>query len=260
MASDKIKVALVTGAGSGIGRAIAIALAEVGYSLVLVGRRLDRLTDTAGLLPNGTEHLEIAADVGDATQVSGIIDQTIDRFARLDVLVNNAGFAPLLPIEKMEPEILDEVYRVNALAVAYAIAKAWPIFIRRHRLEGTGSCIINISTLGTVDPFAGFFGYAAAKAAVNSMVRSCAREGVAFGVRAFAVAPGAVETEMFRALFKEADVPKSACLSSTDVAQVVLECVSGSRDEQNGETIFVTKDLTEGSNAWKTTIGPHLEF
>jgi meso-butanediol dehydrogenase/(S,S)-butanediol dehydrogenase/diacetyl reductase len=234
-------VALVTGAGSGIGQAIAIILAENGYDLTLVGRKAKRLLDTASLLPERAEHIEVLTDVGYASQVSQMIAQTIAHFGRLDVLVNNAGFAPSLPIEQTSPEIIEEVYRVNALGPAYAIAKAWPIFARQYQSEKRGGCIINISTMGTIDPFPGFFAYAAAKASVNLMVKSCANEGKDIGVRAFAIAPGAVETQMLRATFSQSEISPAECLLPSDIARIVIECVSGRRDNQNGETILVSR-------------------
>jgi NAD(P)-dependent dehydrogenase (short-subunit alcohol dehydrogenase family) len=120
------------------------------------------------------------------------------------------------------------------MGTANAIAKAWPIFKR----QGSG-CIINVSTMGTENPFPGFFAYAASKAAVELMIKSCAKEGAAFGVRAFAVAPGAVETETLRAVFSEQAIPPGACMKPEQIAEVIVECVLGKRDERNGDTIYV---------------------
>lgn len=229
-------VALVTGAGSGIGRATAILLAARGYHVALAGRREGPLRAVAAELPASAEPLVIAADVGDAAAARAMVASAADRFGRLDVLINNAGLAPLLPIDRTSAAALDEVYRVNALGPANAIAAAWPHFTR----QGSG-CVVNVSTMGTIDPFPGFFAYASAKAAVNLMARSCASEGLAIGVRAFAVAPGAVETPMLRALFDERAAPPAACLTPDEVASVILDCVEGRRDHDNGNVIPVTK-------------------
>lgn len=229
-------VALVTGAGSGIGRATAILLAARGYRVTLVGRRVETLRTVAARLPISAEPLVIAADVGDAAAARAMIARAVERLGRLDVLINNAGLAPLLPIDRTTAEVLDEVYRVNALGPANAIAAAWPVFSRQR-----SGCIVNVSTIGTIDPFPGFFAYASAKAAVNLMARSCANEGRAIGVRAFAVAPGAVETPMLRANFSETVLPRSACLAPEEVAAVILDCVEGRRDDQNGNVIPVVK-------------------
>jgi NAD(P)-dependent dehydrogenase (short-subunit alcohol dehydrogenase family) len=228
-------VAIVTGAGSGIGRETAVQLAHRGWRLGLVGRREEPLLETAALLVEGARSMVIAADVGVADQAGAMVDAVVARFGRLDALVNNAGFAPVTPIARNTPSLIDEVYRVNALGPAYAIVRAWPVFVRQR-----SGCVVNVSTIGTIDPFPGFFAYAAAKAAVNLMARSCAVEGRSVGVRAFAVAPGAVETPMLRANFPESAIPRSACLAPADVARLIVACIGGEHDRRNGETITIT--------------------
>ena len=240
---EQPRVAVITGAGSGIGRATAILLAARGFAVVLVGRRPESLSDTADRLPEGASHLEVPADVGDSASAASMIDRTVRRFGRLDVLINNAGFAPLLPIDEHHPPVIDECYRVNELGPAYAIARAWPVSKR----QGSG-CVVNVSTVGTIDPFEGFFGYAASKAAVNLMAKSCAKEGRAFGVRAFAVAPGAVETDMLRAIIPESKLPRSKTMSPERVAAVILECIQGRHDAKNGQVIVVN-DGAEGGHS-----------
>jgi NAD(P)-dependent dehydrogenase (short-subunit alcohol dehydrogenase family) len=229
--------ALITGAGSGIGRAAAILLAREGYDVALVGRRAERLAETAALLPRDARHIEIAADIGRADQARAAIDRCLAAFGRLDALVNNAGYAPMKPIDEHTPALIDEVYRVNALGPAYLIARAWPAFRAQHGQTGVGGCVVNISTQGIDDPYPGFLAYASAKAAASTMARSVAKEGEAIGVRGFAIAPGAVETGMFRAIVPESVVPKTETMTPESVAQVILECLRGDHDVQNGDTI-----------------------
>lgn len=240
MTTTTTPVALVTGAGSGIGRATAILLAARGYDLALTGRRPERLRETAALLGAGRA-LELPADVADGADAAAIVDRTLDRFGRVDALVNNAGSAPLLPIEAHTPGVLDEVYRTNAIGPAITIARAWPVFKRQR-----SGCIVNVSTMATIDPFAGFFGYASSKAAVNLMALSCAKEGKAFGVRAFAVAPGAVETQMLRALFPESQLPRSRVMPPERIASVIVECITGDHDDRNGQVIVVNDPSRPG--------------
>lgn len=227
-------VACITGAGSGIGRAVARRLGDLGYALALVGRREEPLRETAALLPASAPNLILSADVSDTRAIGAAIDRTVEHFGRLDALVNNAGAAPLAPIDRTTPELLEECFRVNTLGPAAAIARAWPTFKAQR-----AGCIVNVSSMATADPFPGFFAYAAAKAGVNLMARSCAKEGKAFNIRAFAVAPGAVDTPMLRANFNEKTIPPSRCLSPDDVATVIVECIRGDRNACNGDTIFV---------------------
>lgn len=223
-------VTIITGAGSGIGRVCAVMLARRGHRLVLAGRRREALEETASEAQN--DSLVLTADVGDPGSPSAIIDAAIERFGRIDALVNNAGHAPLRDIGETTPEIVEEVFRINAHGPANLIAKVWPIMRRQG-----GGRIVNVSSMAASDPFPGLFAYAAAKASVELMVKSCASEGRSHGIRAFAVAPGAVETAMLRANFSEKQVPKNRCLSPDDVAAVIVACVVGERDADNGKTI-----------------------
>lgn len=226
-------VAIVTGASSGIGEAVCRRLADAGWRLVMAARHPDRLHDAARRLDIGPRAMPVPADVASFADLDHLLRRTIEDAGRLDALVNNAGLAPLAPIDELTGDALEAVYRVNAIGPAHLIARAWP------HLAARAGCIVNISTMGTRDPFPGFFAYAASKAAVNLMAQCCAKEGADRGVRAFAIAPGAVETPMLRALFDEHTIPPHACLTPGDVAAVVMDCIEGRRDGDNGRTIFM---------------------
>lgn len=238
------RVVLITGAGSGIGRATAVALGAAGFDVALVGRRREALEETASLLPEPAEALMISGDVAIAEHAAAAVAEVVARFGRLDAVVNNAGSAPLATIEKTTPEMLRDCFAVNALAPGYVIAAAWGVFKRqaeesKARGESPRATVVNVSSMATKDPFAGFFAYAAAKASVNLMAQSCAKEGRAIGVRGFAVAPGAVETPMLRANFPEKMIPRAKALAPEDVARVIAACVLGERDSENGQVIWV---------------------
>jgi NAD(P)-dependent dehydrogenase (short-subunit alcohol dehydrogenase family) len=236
-------VAIITGAGSGIGRCTAATLARAGFRVVLIGRTAESLVATRDALPEGSESEVVPADVADPDSSHEIIKSAIDRFGRLDAIINNAASAPLLPIEQHTPEIIEAIFRTNTIGPACLIAAAWPIFKQQHstgRAHPLGATIVNVSTLGTRDPFPGFFGYASSKAALNLMVKSAASEGREFNIRAYAIAPGAVETDMLRAIFSHDILPSSQCLSAERVAEELAACALGERLQYNGQVIFMS--------------------
>lgn len=232
------QVAIITGGGTGIGRAVADLLVEQGCRVVLAGRTADRLKTACSELDHGVMAIAVPTQISDPKQVTALVNRAVDHYGRLDIIVNNAGIAPLEPIAEQSLESIRQCFEVNALGPAYLITSAWPHLIRES--EGkAGGCIVNVSTMGTIDPFPGFFAYASSKAAVNLMALAAANEGRAAGVRAFAVAPGAVETDMLRSLFDRSMIPPDRALSPRDVAQVVLDCILGKHDDRVGQTITV---------------------
>ncbi|MEL7484309.1 MAG: SDR family oxidoreductase [Planctomycetota bacterium] len=227
-------VSVVTGASSGIGLATAKRLADAGHHVVLVGRTESTLHDAADSLNARAGTTAIAANIGDPDQARAIVTHVVEELGRIDAVINNAGAAPLVPIEDTTDELLDHTFRVNALGPAALISEAWPTL----KTQRSGR-IVNVSTMGTQDPFPGFFAYAASKAALNLMTQSCASEGAEFGIRAFTVAPGAVETPMLRGLFDESVIPKDICFAPDDVAEIIAECALGNRDEDSGTVIWM---------------------
>jgi NAD(P)-dependent dehydrogenase (short-subunit alcohol dehydrogenase family) len=227
-------VSLVTGAGSGIGRAVATRLAGLGHRLVLVGRTGRKLEETAQpLAAAGHRDLELLeADVSDPAQAHACVDRAIERFGRLDAIVNAAGIAPRAPIERTDEELLDECFRVNAFGPAFLMIRAFP-----HMKARKSGCVVNVSTLGTTDPFPGFFAYAASKAALDSFTRSLAREGKAAGIRAYVVNPGAVETPLLRSNFPAHVLPPAKALPPEAIAEVIVDCIEGRRPERLGECV-----------------------
>lgn len=227
--------ALITGAGSGIGRATAILLARHGIHLTLAGRRLHSLAETASLLPTGGPDPQIlGTDVADPHQARAMVDHALTHHGRLDILINNAGGAISRSISGHDDAALRSAFAINFYGPAAAIIRAWPAFERQR-----AGCIINISSMSAVDPFPGLSVYGAAKAALNTLTRGCATEGAAFGLRAFAIAPGAVETPMLRAIFPESALPPSRTLQPEAIAEVILACIRGDHDARNGETILL---------------------
>lgn len=221
---------LITGAGRGIGRACAARFAREGWRPVLVARSRAELEETARLA--GAECDVVAGDVREA-EVQRAAAATVGPCA---ALVYCAGVAPLLPVEQTTDEVLREVLDTN-LTAAYGFARsAWP-----GMRTGGGGAMVFISSLATRDPFVGFSAYAAAKAGVEGMVRALDREGKPVGIRAYAVAPGAVETAMFRKLVTPEQFPAERALRPEDVAETVWQCVSGGLAYSGGETVHLSR-------------------
>lgn len=230
-------VALITGGGSGIGRATAIELGRVGYALALVGRRETTLRETLRLC--GVDEQAIVADLDDPGAGVRAVDAALSHFGRLDAVINNAGWSAAATIAQTTPDLAARVFSLNALTPAAIISRAWPALERQARAEGRGGVIVNVSSMATVDPFPMLYAYAAAKSAVNSLARSAAIEGRPLGIRAFAVAPGAVETDLLRTIVPVAALPPMRTLRPEAVARVIAECVTGTRDAESGRTILL---------------------
>jgi NAD(P)-dependent dehydrogenase (short-subunit alcohol dehydrogenase family) len=197
VAPPESSVAIVTGAGSGLGRALAISLAAAGWRLVLVGRRADRLAKTAAELPDGAAHA-VAVDVGAPGSAERVVREALDGFGRVDALVNNAGVARFGTLAEFDAAGVESMMRTNLVGPLALIHHAVPELIRRR---GT---IVNVGSIGGVLALPGRAAYGASKAALHHLTRSLARE-LAPHVRVNAVAPGAIDTEMYDELGWDAD-------------------------------------------------------
>lgn len=226
-------VALVTGASSGIGREVAVQLGHAGLALALVARRKAALEETARLA-RAQRCMVLPGDIADVRHSRACVARVVGELGRLDVLVNCAGVAPVAPIAATTDELLVTTFAINTFAPARLIAAAWPTFEAQR-----SGCVVNVSTMGSIEPFDGFFVYAASKSAMDSLTRSVAREGAPLGIRAYSVNPGAVETPMLRAIVDEARLPRSKALSPSHVAEIVVGLALGRRSEKSGAVVRV---------------------
>lgn len=238
MEVDHHPATVITGAGSGIGRATALMLAMEGHHLALVGRTGSKLEETEKLiqakLHDGARTVIVPADVGDPHAPAVIVDHALRAFGRVDALVNNAGVGPYKPIAETDEDDLHHTFEVDLFGPIRLVARLWNVF-----LEQGGGCVVNVSSMATVDPFPGLSVYAAAKAGLESLTRSIHNEGSQQGIAAYSVAPGAVETDMLRGIFSTEVIAESQTLEPEDVARVVVDCVLGRREAEKGRTILV---------------------
>ncbi len=213
-------VAIVTGAGSGVGRATAVRLAAAGYAVVLVGRTPATLQATAGIIADDGRAVPtprvVPADVGDPEAAADMVRIAAEHFGRVDALANVAGSAPLQPIPQITDDALEQCLAVNFKSVVYLTRAVWPVFV-----EQGGGVVVNVSSLASLDPFTGFNIYGAAKAGVNTFTKATADEGKRHGIRAYAITPGAIETGMLRALFSEKLIPADQAASPDEVAALI---------------------------------------
>lgn len=202
------KVILITGGSSGIGAGSALHLSKLGASLAIVGRNANRLSDVAKSIreTGSADPFEIVADV--TTDAERIISATIQRFGKLDVLVNNAGILVVCSEPLGTLEAYDQIMNTNVRSVLALTKLAVP------HLEKTKGNVVNISSIAAVEIVPDGIAYAMSKAALDHFTRNAAVDLAAKGIRVNAVSPGAIVTPIF----------ESAGLNKADAAKFIEHC------------------------------------
>ena len=241
------KVALVTGAGTGIGRGIAELFAAEGAQVVIAARREAKLRETVALAPDRISH--VLMDLTQRDDRVRALATVRERHGRLDVLVNNAGCQIAKPFIEQTEEEIAEVITTNVISTAQLIQRALPL------LRETRGSIVNISsTAGRFTPFpsAGITSYAASRGGMNQLTRSLATELGPMGVRINAVAPGLTYGEVSGATLLsdpaqlaalEAMTPLGRIGQPADIAKAVLYLASG-------EAEWITGQILDSSGGW----------
>jgi NAD(P)-dependent dehydrogenase (short-subunit alcohol dehydrogenase family) len=223
------QVAVITGSGRGIGRAIALTLAELGAHTVLCGRSRAALEQTAAAIQNGSGHSSensavkssvIECDVTDLRSVEALAGHIERTFRRIDILVNNAGIGGASgPLHQLSPDDWDRVMNTNLRGVYYCIRSLAPLIINSKARTGH---IINISSLAGKNALPNGAAYAASKWGLNGLSYSVAEELRAHNIRVSVICPGSVHTEFSPHPGKNAE----KMLQASDVAHVVAMLVT----------------------------------
>ena len=189
----KNKSVVVTGASSGMGKAIVERFAKEGANIITVARRKERLDELAESLKDSAGRvIPFAGDVSEERTMADAIDLAVKEFGHLDILVNNAGIMDdMSPIGDVKNEKIQQVFGVNVFGPMYAMRKAVQVFLE----QGQGGNIINVASLGAMRTVSGAV-YSASKAAVVSLTKNTAFMYMDEGIRCNAIAPGGIATEI----------------------------------------------------------------
>jgi NAD(P)-dependent dehydrogenase (short-subunit alcohol dehydrogenase family) len=194
----KDKVAIITGGGRGIGKAIALGFANQGAHIVVAARTESEVIEVAGKVKKlGRESLGFVCDISDENQVKNLIEATINKFKRVDVLINNAGIGSMRPVYAMPLESFEKVLKVNLTGTFLCTKHVW----QPMKNSGGGS-IVNVSSLGGLVGYPLLTAYCASKWGQIGFTKACAEEGKKDNIRVNAIAPGKADTAI-RSKIKE---------------------------------------------------------
>lgn len=254
----KDKVAVITGGGRGIGRAIALAYAREGARLVLAARGIDGLEETRRAVADlGGEALVIPADISDIESVAALAQQVREHFGRVDILVNNSGIAgPTAPLWEITPDDWDATFAVNVRGTFLCCRAFLPTIIA----QSSGSIII-IGSMTGKRPLLGRTPYSASKLALVGLARTLAWETGPYGIRVNVISPGPVEGERIEMVIrKQAEVkgisidearqaflrdsPLGRLVPAQDVAAAAVFLASDRASSITGEDLNVSAGIT----------------
>lgn len=251
------KYALVTGGSTGIGRAIAIRLAEEGANVAInyhSSREEAEITESEVgeacrvIREHGCREMVVKANVADEAAVTGMFAEVIDAWGRLDILVNNAGIQKASPTEEVTVADYDKVLGVNLRGAFLCAREA----VRHFLSRSGGGVIINDSSVHQIIPKPEYTPYAVSKAGMGNLTRTLALEYASRGIRVNAVGPGAIETPMNRAWLDdpekkalvESHIPIGRAGTPEEIAAVFAFLASGDSSYITGQTIYACGGLT----------------
>ncbi len=235
------KTALITGAGSGIGRGVALALAAEGARVAICGRRLHKLDETAAEIKAVTEKnaLVIQADISITEEVKKVLTAVMAEFGRLDILINNAGIFDQAPLHETSDSAWQQVMQTNLFGPFALMREALP----QMRAQKSGH-IINISSESGIEYYEGDTVYGLSKHALNDLEKFAQKENQEYNIRINTICPGMVVTEMSE---NSAGLDHSKCLFPEDIADLVLWLVTRRQNIKIGTPILIQTML----NPWE---------
>ncbi|MBB5984508.1 SDR family oxidoreductase [Sphingobium lignivorans] len=238
------RIAVITGAGSGIGRAVTLTLAARGYRLVLAGRRADALDETAALASGSPEPiLCVPTDVSDAQSVAALFDKAVARFSRVDLLFNNAGLnGGRFPIEDMDVALFREVVDVNLTGAFLCLQAAFRVMKAQ---QPRGGRIINNGSISAYNPRPDTVAYCASKHGVLGLTKAAALEG-----RRHDIAVGQIDIGNAASAFSEAFARGVPQADGRLVPEPVMDA------SVVGETVAYMDSLPPDANAQFLTVMP----
>lgn len=229
------KVCLISGGSSGIGLATAKRFLKDQYRVGICGRNPDKLQAALDEFDESFQHeniFKLPIDLSQKGASATFVDQSLKHFQRVDVLVNNAGIAPLSPMAQTSDNDFDQVMKINIRAVFESCQAVWDTMAGQK-----SGAIVNISSLAAVDPFDGFSVYGASKAWVDLFSKAIAKEGKPNNISVFSIRPGAVETPLLKELFP--DFPTSETISSSQVAELIWKLTDPTMKGLSGQAIEI---------------------
>ena len=237
------KVAIITGGGKGIGKAIALGLAGCGVKVVLAARdkaALDQVADE--IKQKGGESLAHVVDLMDGAQIDKLVETAVNTYGRIDMLINNAARSYLRPLMDLREDGWDKIFGTNCKAV-FLLSRD----VARVMKEKGGGRIINITTIGAVRGGAGMAAYHASKAALSMLTKCMAVEWASMNINVNAVGPGITRTAFSQPLWQNPEmekmitgkIPKGKIAEPEDIVGPVLFLCSKDADYITGETIYV---------------------
>ncbi len=239
------KVAIVTGGSRGIGRSIAIALAEAGADVCVAARKPEALEEAvAAVRATGRKGIAVPTNVREMAALQNLIDETKKQLGRVDILVNNAATNPVFgPIQNMDERAWDAIMNTNVKSLFF-LSKFAREAMREH---GQGGAIINVSSTGGFRASDVLGGYSISKAAVIMVTQVCAKAWGSDNIRVNCIAPGLIKTEFSRALWENENILAGATTQSAlrrigqpdEMAGAVVYFASAASSFTTGQTLIL---------------------